>query len=117
MNSHILATAQTDAIRAISDSVKAGGRDAISTTSVLWMALIALLVVLVLLYRWRRSQQAPNPTLNHSAKFAREMRRCAQISRAEFRQLERQAALHHKRTGTKIKNPLVLVLCPSLGAK
>lgn len=112
-----LAMTQDEALVAIRQEVGGGGSSAEGGVYV-WMALGALaLAVLLLVMRWRRGQRERKPVLNDPGKLIREMRREAGLSRADVRRLRRDAAEIERKTGAKVGNPLVMVLCPSLKGK
>ena len=113
----LLAMTQDEAIAAIRRQVGDGGGGA-ELSAYVWMAMVALaLSAILLIIRWRRGQVTRGAALNDAAKLAREIRREAGISRAQVKQLKRQAVSVERRTGVKVKSPMVIVLCPSLTRK
>jgi hypothetical protein len=117
IHSAAMAMTQDEAFQAIRQNVGNGGGDA-NFGPYAWMALTALVLSLALLFlRWRRTQRSRKPTLNDPAKLAREMRREAGLSRADLRQLRRDAGRFEKQSGTQVPDPLVMALCPSLKGK
>lgn len=115
--STLLAMTQDEAIVAIRQQVGDGGSGTDGSIYV-WMALGALtLSVVLLVLRWRRGQRERKPALNDPAKLIKELRREAGLSRSDVRRLRRDAAAIERKTGTKVGNPLVMILCPSLKGK
>lgn len=83
----------------------------------IWVGLLVVGIVGLIFYFNRRSNRDPSGGINHPGKLVKEVSEAINLKPAELKKLKALAE-HLNQNGKPVgKNPLVLLLCPSLLAK
>ncbi len=102
---------QEDVFRSIKSNMETTGNSSITLAVVL--GAVALSIVLLIIAHRHKRQDDPQ-ALNHPGRLMKEVGAAMDLKPEELKQLQTLANAIHARDGVTLKNPLTLLLCPSL---
>ncbi|CAN5470808.1 hypothetical protein BH10PLA1_BH10PLA1_17280 [soil metagenome] len=107
-----------DYLRSLSSGVSGAGKSTSveeGPSHLLAYVVLAAAVITILIW-WAARDRAPRKAkqVNHSRKLLRQISRDIGLAGVEVKQLKLLAEVHERISGKPLKNPLTLLICPSI---